>query len=207
MSAYADEDRWKGVFDGMAPEGWADESWFRLIEGGTNFLLDSVPGGVEVVLRSIDLMTEARNKALVWQTGFVKEGAGATTSGVVVVSGLKLLQNTFSAGAAAAEVPEAAWLLHSMITAALSSPPTPTTKLTLKVTQCPGCIPPTNANLCPTNASRPLDSLAAVARAAGASEAEVVALSDSDLAELMRDELGMGVLARNRVAAEVRARQ
>ena len=65
-------ERWPKVFDGMAPEGWADESWFRLIEGGTNFLLDSVPGGVEVVLRSIDLMAEARNKALVWQTGFVK---------------------------------------------------------------------------------------------------------------------------------------
>ena len=148
-----------------------------------------------------------RRPASIGDIGQVLGNPPLAADEVVIVSGLKLLQNTFSAGAGAAEVPEAAWLLHSMITAALSSPPTPTTKLTLKVTQCPGCIPPTNANLCPTNASQPLDSLAAVARAAGASEAEVVALSDSDLVELMRDELGMGVVARNRVAAEVHARQ
>ena len=63
------DDLWKGVFAGMAPDGWADQCWFRLIQGGVNYILDSVPGGVEVLVRSVDLMASSHNKALLWQTG------------------------------------------------------------------------------------------------------------------------------------------
>ena len=38
MGTVVYDDRWEGLFDGMAPEGWADEGWFRLIEGGPSSL-------------------------------------------------------------------------------------------------------------------------------------------------------------------------
>ena len=34
----------------MAPGGWADEMWYRLVQGGKNFILDGVPGEVEVLV-------------------------------------------------------------------------------------------------------------------------------------------------------------
>ena len=31
------------VFAGMAPDGWADEGWVRLIQGGVNYILEDWP--------------------------------------------------------------------------------------------------------------------------------------------------------------------
>lgn len=63
------------IAPGMAPDGWADECWHRLIHGGRNQLLDEPPfaGNVDVVLRSIDLATFTREKALLWQAGVVSD--------------------------------------------------------------------------------------------------------------------------------------
>ena len=95
-----------------------------------------------------------------------------------------------------------------MIENAVNAPPQPKTKLQLKTTKCPGCIPPENTNLCAVTAgSGAIDSVAAVARAAGATEAEVLALSAAELMELMRDELHVPVLPRKRIAAEAEGRR
>ena len=75
----------------------------------------TIVGVVSVqLLRSIDLMTEARDKALVWQTGVISETSTGNSSGAVVVSGLKLLVNTFEV-AHAVEYPEAAIIVLYII--------------------------------------------------------------------------------------------
>ena len=78
--------------------GWCDagQGWYRLIQGGQNYLLDQSPlldSNVEVLLRSIDLITMARPKALLWQAGVRSTGGNETGSkgGALIVSGLNLL--------------------------------------------------------------------------------------------------------------------
>lgn len=91
------------IAPGMAPDMWADEGWFRLIQGGQNYLLDGAPlneSNVEVLLRSIDLITMVRPKALLWQAGVVApatadDGNSAGSGGALIVSGLNLLMNQF----------------------------------------------------------------------------------------------------------------
>merc|ERR1712083_578172 len=39
------------ILRGMAPDGWADEGWYNLIQGGQNFILDSIYGDVEILMR------------------------------------------------------------------------------------------------------------------------------------------------------------
>jgi hypothetical protein len=62
------------IAPGMAPDGWADECWARLIQGGRNHLLDKAPfADAEVLLRSIDLITMVRPKAMLWQARIVSD--------------------------------------------------------------------------------------------------------------------------------------
>ena len=49
----------------------------------------------------------------------------------------------------------------------------------------------------------PIDTLAALATASGASEAELLSLSERDLTELLHEQ-SVGVLARNRIVEEAR---
>ena len=81
---------------GMTPDHWADEGWYRLIQGGKNYLLDHAPlrGNVEVLLRSIDLITLVRPKALLWQARLVRADQNST-GGTLIVSGLNLFVNRF----------------------------------------------------------------------------------------------------------------
>ena len=174
MGTVVYHDLWQGVFAGMAPDGWADEGWFRLIDGGVNYILDAVSGSVEVLVRSIDLMASSHNKALIWQTGFV--GNNTKDTGAMIVSGLQLMVNDFAPGGTI-QVEEAAWLLHSIITTAATAAPKPKTALQLKLTNCPGCLPPVNANLCPVNAT--LDRHSALAAAE-----ERLVVAASEVAEL-----------------------
>jgi hypothetical protein len=57
------------VAPGMAPDGWADEGWFNLIQGGKNWMVEGLDqlanstDGVEVLVRSIDLITFSRHGA------------------------------------------------------------------------------------------------------------------------------------------------
>ena len=94
-----------------------------------------------------------------------------------MLQGLQLVVNDFSPGSDI-QVPEAAWLLHSMITTAAIAPPKPKTALRLKLTSCPGCLPPVNANLCPVNVTRH-----SLPSALAAAEANLVAAA-SEVAEL-----------------------
>ena len=148
------------IAPGTADEGWADPMWYRLIEGGQNFILDDLPFDVEVLVRSIDLMALNRDKALVWQAGVdsythtdhnynkapMSRSKGAA-SGAIIVSGLNIFLNEFRAGSVAAAVPEAAWMLHTLLQYAYTEPH-PSKKLWVRVTECPGCFPSTNINVC-----------------------------------------------------------
>lgn len=86
-----------------------------------------------------------------------------------------------------------------------AAPPRPKTQLQLKLTKCPGCLPPVNANLCPHNATAasagPPATLAEVPAAANASPVEVHELDGNELDELLR-ELNVGVIGRRRILKE-----
>ena len=136
------------VAPGMADQGWADPMWYRLIEGGQNYLLDGLPFAAEVLVRSIDLLALNRNKALVWQAGVQAQGrAQGSGGGAIIVAGFNVLINEFRTGSQGAAVPEAAWLLHTLLQYAYTAPQ-PAKKLTLRVTACPGCFPAVNVNIC-----------------------------------------------------------
>lgn len=108
----------KPITKGMAPDGWADEGWYNLVQGGQNFILDgTLEDGVEVLVRSIDIMGSSvaadtwqenpyevlsRSKALVWQASVLPSGASPrdrTNAGAIIASGLNLLVNTFACDA------------------------------------------------------------------------------------------------------------
>lgn len=179
MGTIVYHDLWQGVFAGMAPDGWADEGWFRLIEGGVNYILDAVSGSVEVLVRSIDLMASSHNKALIWQTGLVGSNSSSSSeTGTLIVTGLQLVVNDFAPGGEI-QVPEAAWAVHSIISTAAKAPPKPKTALQLKLTNCPGCLPPVNANLCPVGNTTALERHTALVAAE-----QRLAAAASEVAEL-----------------------
>jgi beta-galactosidase len=111
----------------MAPEGWCDLGWYRLLEGAQAFLLDEVPfvpsgSGSSlprpVLVRALDVHTVCRNKALLWEA---KVGRGS-----MVVSGLRLEP--------VPDAPERAWVLKRLIEYAASLPQ-PTAALPLSFLQ------------------------------------------------------------------------
>ena len=90
------------VYDGfdaiapdMAPEGWADECWFRIFSEGQNFLLDALPpNSVDVLIRSVDsIWAGSRSKAVMWQAGVVSADDPTAAGGTLLVSGLNLVDN------------------------------------------------------------------------------------------------------------------
>lgn len=90
----------------MAPEGWCDPGWHRLIEGSQAYLLDDMPARPSTVIRGIDVHTMCRDKALVWEA---RVGRGS-----LLVSGLRLLETTAA--------PESEWLLAQMLRYAAGLP-------------------------------------------------------------------------------------
>ena len=88
----------------MAPEGWCDAGWRRLIEGCDGYLLDAFPAMPEVLIRGIEVSSVCRNKALLFQAG--------VGSGSLVVCGLNLDP----------AYPEAAWLLSRLLEHAATLP-------------------------------------------------------------------------------------
>ncbi|MBX7256747.1 MAG: hypothetical protein K1Y02_10325 [Candidatus Hydrogenedentes bacterium] len=93
----------------MAPEGWCDTSWYRLLEGSEGYLLDELPVRPNVILRGIEVVHVCRNKGLLFEAS-VGEGA-------VVVCGLNL-----DASDDGAACPEAEWLTSQLIEYAGSFP-------------------------------------------------------------------------------------
>jgi len=111
------------ITKGMAPDGWADEGWFNLVEGGQEFVLDEpLQGSTEILIRSIDLIGEvapvknlqenplkvmSRNKALMWQSRLVPSNASEaefSQGGAIIAVGLNLLVNNFVSAAQSVSV-------------------------------------------------------------------------------------------------------
>ena len=52
-------ERWPKVFDGMAPEGWCDETWYRLVNNAQVFKMDGVPNGTaEGIVRATEMAVD-----------------------------------------------------------------------------------------------------------------------------------------------------
>lgn len=66
----------------MAPEGWCDASWYRLLENSDGYLLDGLPAPPEVLLRGVEVGCVCRNKSMLFQA--------AAGQGCVLVCGLNL---------------------------------------------------------------------------------------------------------------------
>ena len=90
----------------MAPEGWCDASWYRLVEASHGYLLDALPGTVNVLVRGIEVPSVCRDKALLFEA---KCGEGS-----VIVCGLNL--DVSEPG------PEAEWLTAQLIEYAATLP-------------------------------------------------------------------------------------
>ena len=92
----------------LAPDGWCDASWHALLEGGTAAVLDDLPAQPEVLVRAIDVHSQCRSKAMLFQA---RLGAGS-----IVVCGLNL------AVIDQQSAPQSRWLLDRLIEHAASLP-------------------------------------------------------------------------------------
>lgn len=81
----------------IAPDGWCDTGWYRLLESSQGFLLDDLPATPDVIVRGIEVLHACRNKAMLFQTRLGQ--------GTLIVSGLNLDP----------EHPEAEWILAQLI--------------------------------------------------------------------------------------------
>jgi hypothetical protein len=66
----------------MAPEGWCDASWYRLLEGSDGYLVDELPAQPESIIRGIETAGVCRNKSMLFQA--------AVGKGRVILCGLNL---------------------------------------------------------------------------------------------------------------------
>ena len=178
-------ERWPHVFESMAPEGWCDETWFRLVDKAQVFKLDGVSNSsAEVILRATEMPVDwsawpqakpaASNNALVWAARVVSsnKSVGDTASassagGTLIASGLKLLTQPFPCSnktgllcsPEAVPVPEAAWALFAIVRAAARAPPP--SSATVSPESCHDihatnvCPKSLNCSTCVVNASLP----------------------------------------------------
>jgi len=106
----------KNVFGNMAPGGFCDQTWFRLIENAQAFLIEEMALAnqkrVQTLVRAIDISTFSRNKALVFKLPVGK--------GVVIGVGLNVWQEHL---AGCAMEPEKAWALSAIIRYAMTLAP------------------------------------------------------------------------------------
>jgi len=85
----------------MAPDGWCDAGWYRLLEGAQTYILDDLSNPPEVMVRALDVHRFCRSKALMFQA---RVGRGS-----LIVSGLRHFIHDRDAP------PEAQWLLGRLI--------------------------------------------------------------------------------------------
>lgn len=95
------------VTEGMAPEGWCDGGWYRVLEGAQAFLMAEAPAQAGILIRGIDGHLFCRDKALLLE---MRVGKGS-----VIMSGLNLEDEEGSA-------PEKAWLKAQLLEYAASLP-------------------------------------------------------------------------------------
>jgi len=102
----------------MAPDGWCDAGWYRLLEGAQTYILDGLAAPPQVMVRALDVHRFCRSKALMFQA---RVGRGC-----LIVSGLKLFLHDRD------RPPEAEWLLKRLIEHA-GSPPRPKAELPVEL--------------------------------------------------------------------------
>lgn len=93
----------------MAPEGWCDAGWYRLLENSHGYILNDLPAQPEVLVRGVEVCSACRNKAMLFQA---KVGQGS-----LIVCGLNLF-----AGNGANRAPEAEWLTARLLEYASTLP-------------------------------------------------------------------------------------
>jgi hypothetical protein len=64
----------------MAPDGWCDDGWFYLIEGGRKFVLETAPARPNVIIRALPGMMLVEDDAMLFEVGVGK--------GTLILSGL-----------------------------------------------------------------------------------------------------------------------
>jgi beta-galactosidase len=85
----------------VAPEGWCDAGWFRLLDHAAAYVLEDCPGQPQVLVRALDAHFRCRSKALLMQMGVGK--------GSLIVSGLNL------GACPESRTPEGEWLLARLV--------------------------------------------------------------------------------------------
>ena len=53
----------------MAPDGWCDDGWFYLIEGGGKSVLEKMPARPDVIVRGLPSMALIEDDALLYEVG------------------------------------------------------------------------------------------------------------------------------------------
>jgi hypothetical protein len=95
-----------GVTKAMAPDGWCDDGWFHLVDGGCKFDLEKAPNRPEVLIRALNSLAMPADEAILFQVGIGK--------GCLIVSGLN---HRASQGC-----PENDWILAKLIEHAATFP-------------------------------------------------------------------------------------
>jgi hypothetical protein len=90
----------------MAPEGWCDDGWFHLVEGGRKFVLEGAPARPDVLVRALPSLAAVEDDAMLFEVGIGK--------GAIIVSGLN--------HEAARGRPEGQWLMARLLEYAAGQP-------------------------------------------------------------------------------------
>jgi len=90
----------------MAPDGWCDEGWFDLMEGGAKYVVEGTPARPNIIIRALPSMAWIEDDAMLFEVGVGK--------GSLIVSGLNHQR--------AKGRPENQWLLASLINYAATMP-------------------------------------------------------------------------------------
>ena len=150
------------IFQGMAPNNWADEGWFKLIQDGNDYMLDKLPAAVEPLIRTINLPGTAQQASPLWQVGVTGQsqriddrhtflGSGHGEGGTLVVSGLNLLNVGNSFNPPAVKEPAALWVVFQLIQYAYTAPKS-RTKMEFRIEHsCASCFPNVVVQLCAPN--------------------------------------------------------
>ena len=90
----------------MAPDGWCDDGWLHLVEGGRRYSLNTAPARPHVIIRALPTLEKVEDMALLFEV--------AVGRGCLIVSGLNHLK--------ASGRPENQWLLARLLDHAAQFP-------------------------------------------------------------------------------------
>ena len=90
----------------MAPDGWCDDGWFHLIDGGAKSALEKMPARPEVIIRGLPSLMLPEDAAILYEVGVGR--------GTLIVSGLNHLR--------AKGRPENQWIIARLLDHAAEFP-------------------------------------------------------------------------------------